>query len=103
MSRLGTIAKLPGALGRTRRLASGGGPSRLRLLGVGRPTGLLLPRSRLRLEIETRDGRTTRWEPEIPLPFPYAWAYRLSRLLGVPLISSHDPENLRLSLRLPRR
>jgi hypothetical protein len=96
------IAKAPGAVARVRRLASGGGPRRLHVHGVGRPRGLIVPSSRLRFEVEARNGTKTRWEPEIPLPFPYAWAYRVSRRLGVPVVSSHDPENLTFSLTLPR-
>jgi hypothetical protein len=99
---LSQIPKIPGAITRVRRLASGGGPTRLRVRGVGQPTGLIIPSSRLKLEFEAKNGTKTRWEPEIPVPFPYAWAYRLSRWLGVPVISSHDPEDLNLSVPLPR-
>ncbi len=69
--------------------------------GLGQPIGLVLASSRLKLEIEARDGTKTRWEPEIPIPFPYAWAYRLSRWFRLPVISSHDPENLTFSVTLP--
>jgi hypothetical protein len=83
-------------------MASGGGPSRLRVRGLSQPTGLIIPSSRLKLEIEAKNGAKTRWEPEIPVPFPYAWAYRLSRWFRVPVISSHDPEDLIFSVTLPR-
>ena len=83
-------------------MASGGGPSRLRVQGVSQPTGLIIPSTRLKLEIETKNGAKTRWEPEIPLPFLYAWAYRLSRRLGLPVVSSLDPEDLSFSVMLPR-
>jgi hypothetical protein len=102
MSWLTQLPKLPGAAARVFRAASGGGPSRVRVLGLGRPTGLIIASSRLKLEVEARNGAKTRWEPEIPIPFPYAWAYRLSRWLHVPVISSHDPENLTFSVKLPR-
>ena len=82
-------------------MSSGGGPSQVRVRGVGQPSGLIIPTSRLKLEIETRDGAKTRWEPEIPLPPIYAWMYRLSRWVRVPVISSHEPENLTFSVRLP--
>lgn len=82
-------------------MTSGGGPSQLRVLGIGQPSGLIIPTSRLKIEIETKDGVKTRWEPEIPLPLTYAWAYRLSRWLHVPVISSHEPENLTFSVELP--
>lgn len=94
---------VPGAVAQAHRIASGGGPSRLRVRGLGQPSGLIIPSSRLKLEIEARNGAKARWEPEIPVPFPYAWAYRLSRRLGVPVISSHDPENLKLSVPLLNR
>ncbi len=96
------LAHLPGAAAKARRLASGGGPRRVRVLGLGQPTGLIVPSSTLRLEVRAASGAKTRWEPEIPIPFPYALAYRLSRKLGVPLISSRDPENLTFSITLPR-
>jgi hypothetical protein len=94
--------KAPDAIVRVARVALGGGPSRLRVRGITQPSGLLIPSSRLRLEVEARNGETSRWEPQIPLPFPYAWAYRVARWLRVPVISSHDPEDLVFTLRLPR-
>jgi hypothetical protein len=102
MGWLTQLAHAPSAAAKVRRIASGGGPRRVRVLGVGQPTGLIVPSSRLKLEVVSRSGAKTRWEPEIPVPFPYAWAYRLSRWLGVPVVSSHDPENLSFSVPLPR-
>jgi hypothetical protein len=81
-------------------MASAGGPRRLRMRGLSQPSGLIIPTSRLKLEIEAKNGAKTRWEPEIPVPFPYAWAYRLSRWLRVPVITSHDPEDLTFSVPL---
>jgi hypothetical protein len=103
MSWLTQVFKFPRLAGDLRRITSGGGPRRVRLLGVRRPSGLIIPSSTVNLEIEAKDGTKTRLEPEIPVPFLYAWAYRLSRRLGVPVISSRDPENLELSMTLPRR
>src|SRR5215207_6420822 len=100
---LSQLPKLPRAAARIRRVASGGGPRRLRVQGLSQPTGRIIQSSRLKLEIETKDGAKTRWEPEIPIPFSYAWAYRLSRWLRLPVISSHDPENLTFSVTLPWR
>jgi hypothetical protein len=74
----------------------------VRLLGVGRPAGLIIPSSTVGLEIEAKDGTKIRLEPEIPVPFFYAWTYRLARRLGLPAISSRDPENLKLSVTFPR-
>ena len=96
------IPKIPSALARIRSVVEKGGPKRIRLAGVERPSGLLFPTARLRLEVEARTGAKLRWEPEVPIPFPYAWAYRLSDRLGVPVISSHDPEDLDLSVPVPR-
>jgi hypothetical protein len=71
--------------------------------GVGQPSGWIVPSSRLKLEIEARNGTRIHWEPEIPVPFPYAWAYRLSRWLRMPVISSHKPEDLKFSVPLLSR
>ena len=90
-------------MAKVRRLASGGGPTQLRVHGLGQPSGWIIPSSRLKLEIEVSNGTRTHWEPEIPVPFPYAWAYRLSRWLRVPVISSHDPEDLTFSVPLLKR
>jgi hypothetical protein len=90
-------------MAKARRLASGGGPTQLRVHGLGQPSGWIIPSARLKLEIEAGDGTRTRWEPQIPVPFLYAWAYRLSRWLQAPVISSHDPEDLRFSVPLLKR
>jgi hypothetical protein len=71
--------------------------------GLSQPSGWIIPSSRLKFEVETSNGTRTRWEPQIPVPFPYAWAYRLSRWLGVPIVSSHDPEDLAFSVPLLNR
>ena len=97
------IAKLPQAIAKAHRLTSDGGPARVRVHGLGQPSGWIVPSSRLKLEIEARNGTRTHWEPEIPVPFPYAWAYRLSRWLRVPVIASHKPEDLKFSVPLLAR
>jgi hypothetical protein len=102
MGWLTRLRKAPGVAARLGEMASGGGPARLRIRGVSRPTGLLFPVSRLRLEVEARDGSRARWEPPIPLPFPYAWAYRVARWMRVPVVASLDPESLSFSVRIPR-
>jgi hypothetical protein len=94
------LRKMPGAAAQVHRMVSAGGPRRLRIRGLTQPSGLIIPTSRLKLEMEARNGAKTRWEPEIPVPFPYAWAYRLSRWLRVPVITSHDPEDLTFSVPL---
>lgn len=84
-------------------VAGGGGPAAVRLAGVGRPAGLIIPTSEITLEVLARDGTTTRFTPALPVPFPYAWAYRVARRLGVPLVSSLDPERIDVRLTVPRR
>ena len=86
-----------------RRITGGGGPKRLRLLSVGHPAGVIVPTSRITLEVEARDGTKTKFEPELPVPWPYAWTWRLARLLKVPLVRSVEPEHVRLTLPVPHR
>lgn len=85
----------------SREIARGGGPKLVRLQGIGRPQGWILPAAPVRLEIEARDGTVVSLEPAVPVPFPYAWAYRVAEYLGVPLVGTTDPERLRFELRLP--
>ena len=91
------------AVQRIRETTAGGGPAAVRLTGVGVPHGWLIPSSTVRLEVRARDGTITRFEPEVPVPFPYAWAYRVARGLGVPLVSSFDPERLSFEVGIPGR
>ena len=86
-----------------RRLSGGGGPRRLRLVSVGHPQGVIVPTSRITLEVEARDGTKQRFEPELPVPWPYAWTWRLARLLNVPLVRSVEPEHVRFSVSVPHR
>lgn len=91
------------AVQRIREATAGGGPAALRVTGVGRPQGWLIPSSTVRLEVRARDGTITRFDPEVPVPFPYAWAYRIARGLGVPLVASFDPERLSFEVGIPGR
>ena len=75
-----------------RRVFGDGGPEAVRLVGVDHPAGWILPSSTVTIEVEGRNGRTERFCPEFPVPFPYAWAWRIARLLGVPLIRSVEPD-----------
>jgi hypothetical protein len=86
-----------------RRILGGGGPAAVRLLGIGQPRGLLVPTSELTIEVEARDGHTERFRPQIPIPFPYAWVYRLARRLNVPVVRSLRPEDARLEVPVPGR
>jgi hypothetical protein len=86
-----------------RRILSGGGPKIMRLTGVGRPKGLIVPTSAVCLEVEARDGTVTGFVPEIPVPWLYVWGYRLARRLELPLVSAFDPERVSLDVALPPR
>lgn len=75
----------------------------MRLNGVEKPEGNLAPTATAHFEVETNDGGVVRMDPVFPVPLPYALGYRLARRFGVPIVRSAEPENLRLSLRIPRR
>lgn len=80
-----------------------GGPRRIHVMHVGQPKGLIINASDLLLEVEAKDGTRHRIETAVPLPFFYAWAYRLARLLHVPLVSRLDPERVSFSVPVPGR
>lgn len=82
-------------------VAKGGGPRVVRLLRVGEPRGLFVPRSEVIVEIEARNGTKVKVDPTVPMPFVLGWAIRLARMVNAPLISAVDPESLSFSLRLP--
>jgi hypothetical protein len=85
-----------------RKINDAGGPRRLRLVRVGRPNGRLLPSSETTVEVKTASGKVVRLSPEFPVPFFYAWGYRLARQLGLPLASTIDPEDLSFEVSVPR-
>ncbi len=37
------------------------------------------------------------------MPFPYAWAWRIARLLGVPLVRSVEPDKVGFEVSVPGR
>ena len=86
-----------------RHVMGGGGPKLVRLVGIGPPEGIFVPTASIRIEVESKTGRKARFEPPVPVPWPAAWAYRIARTLGVPLVSDLDPEQLRVELKVPRR
>ena len=49
-----------------RRLSSGGGPKKLRLVRVGHPEGILVPTAEITLEVESKDGSVARFSPGAP-------------------------------------
>jgi hypothetical protein len=84
-----------------RQIRAGGGPRAVRVAGVGHPEGWIIPSAEVKVEIETHDGNRVSLSPRVPIPFLYAWAYRLARKLDVPLVSWVDPNDVRFSLPLP--
>lgn len=83
---------------RVSEIRSGGGPRALRINGVGSPEGWLFPSSRIDLDLVARDGTTTSFAPELPLPLPLAYGYRLGRALGAPVVSDLDPASISLTI-----
>ena len=86
-----------------KRVSSGGGPSKLRLVSVGHPEGWVLPTSEIVLEVTAKDGTISRWAPAFPVAWPYAWAWRIARRLGIPLVRSVKPEDVGFAVKLPGR
>jgi hypothetical protein len=105
MSRLSLLNpfRIRHAAHRIREVAGGGGPKAIRLAGVSHPEGWIIPTARVTLEVIAKDGTITRFEPGLPVPFPYAWAYRLARVLRVPLVSSINPERIQARFPIPGR
>lgn len=82
-------------------IADGGGPARVELVKLGKPKGLVFTGSEVIVDVTTRDGSVVRIESEIPVPFPYAWAYRVGRKLNVPVVRAVDPENFAFEFKVP--
>jgi hypothetical protein len=85
-----------------KRVHEGGGPRRVHLVRVERPKGWVLPSSTAVVEVETRSGERVRIDPVLPVPFVFAWAYRLARRLGVPVAADVDPDDLSFAVPFPR-
>jgi hypothetical protein len=68
-----------------RDIRRGGGPRMVRLKRIGPPQGVLFATSEVELEVVAKDGSKATLSPGFPVPFPWAWAYRVARALGVPL------------------
>jgi hypothetical protein len=91
------------AVHQIRRVMGGGGPKLVRLVGIGKPRGIFIPRAPVMIEVESKTGRKELFAPPLPIPWPYAWSYRIARRLGVPLVRSVDPEKLSFEVPIPRR
>ena len=91
------------AVRQIRNVMGGGGPKLVRIVGVGHPQGVIIPTTTVTIEVESKTGRKERFEPAFPVPWPYAWSYRIARKLGVPLISDVDPRELGFEIPVPRR
>jgi len=85
-----------------RRAFSGGGPTAVRVVRIGRPQGIFLPSSQIDFEVIARDESTNRFTTAVPVPWPYAWGYRVARVLRLPLVRRLDPERVRFKLPIPR-
>ncbi len=85
-----------------RHVLGGGGPKLVRLVGIGEPEGIFIPTARVMIEVESKTGRKARFEPALPVPWPYAWTYRVARRLGVPVIRDVDPGKVGFEVPVPR-
>lgn len=84
-----------------RRATAGGGPRKLRLIRVGEPHGVLLPTADVEFEVQAADSSRQPFTVAIPVPWPYAWTYRLARALGVPLVSDIDHDKISFEVDVP--
>jgi hypothetical protein len=96
-----SLLQLRDIAGIAREVRAGGGARRVRLVEVRRPDGLVFPTVSAVVEIETAEGKTVTRRPELPVPFLYAWAYRLAHRLRVPLVSSIEPTDLSVDVPVP--
>jgi hypothetical protein len=90
---------LRSAVRQIRKVMGGGGPRGLRLVCLGQPHGVIVPRADVVFAVISADGKITRFETGVPVPWPYAWTYRLARRLGVPIVRD-VPETLEPGLRV---
>jgi hypothetical protein len=84
-------------------VSAGGGPKAVHLVRVGAPRGLIVQSSEVVVDVETRSGTKVRLDPNVPMPFLVGWGIRLARKLGVPVISSLEPESFAFRFGVPGR
>ncbi|HKJ36245.1 MAG TPA: hypothetical protein VKA36_06735 [Solirubrobacterales bacterium] len=82
-------------------LRRGGGPRAVQLEGISKPRGWIFPTSAPAVRVIAADGRNSLYEPEMPLPLPLAWGYRIARAVGAPVVSDVDPEQIELRVGWP--
>lgn len=70
-----------------------GDVQRARLLRIEDPKGIIFTASPAVLELEGEDGAVHRFERDIPIPFFYAWGYRIAARL--PFLRAIDRDKLR--------
>jgi hypothetical protein len=68
-----------------------------RLISVSEPKGLFSPSSEVTVELEGEDGKVHNFSHDVPVPFPYAWGYRLGKRFNLPILRSFDPTALMAS------
>jgi hypothetical protein len=59
-----------------------------RIVEVGDPRGIFTPAANVVLELEGENGAKHRFEHDVPIPFPVAWSYRLSKRFNVPFVKT---------------
>jgi hypothetical protein len=99
MKRLLNPFWLRSAVKQIRKVMDGGGPRGVRLVCIGQPHGVIVPRADVVFDVIAADGSVNRFESGLPVPWPYAWTYRLARRLGVPVVRS-VPEAVEPGLRV---
>lgn len=65
-----------------------------RLVSVEEPRGIFSPSSEVTVELEGEDGNIHSFQHDMPVPFPFAWGYRLGKRFNVPVLSSLNPTAL---------
>lgn len=95
------LKQIKGTASALRRVHQRGGPKSVRLVRVEHPKGLILTSSTAVVHIETQAGEPVEFETALPIPFVYAWAYRLARRLHVPFASDIDPEDVSFKIPVP--
>lgn len=76
------------------RAFSSGDIQHARLVSVGDPRGIFSPSSEVTVELEGEDGNVHSLQHDVPIPFPFAWGYRLGKRFNLPILRSFDPTAL---------